>query len=394
MKVMIVCENYYPSLDATSKRMRTFAEGLIKNGHEVRVVASKTSLVDKPDNFKAPSYITYYSVFGHQGEHSPIRRLINNVSGVVNSYRCALKVEKCDVVICTSPPLLLSLSAMRIARKKKAKYVFDIRDIWPDIAYEMGSFSEGSIYGRVFSWIAHRSYNKADLITVVSPSKLSKLHEKIDSDKHGSLVLIENGLDLEFLETKDSTDCIAKYDLLNNPTCVYIGKLGFAQGLERVLDIAKARPDNRFLLFGSGAEESQLKQRIQQDGLSNVQICGRISAEEAKTILSYAQCAIVPLKSSSMRDSVPTKLYESLGCGCPTLLLAQGDSVELLEECGLGRSAAPEDIGGILAAFDEVITRDWTSNRKLQAKEIIRSKHSRQHFADQLEALLVERFGK
>lgn len=394
MKVIIVCENYYPSLDATSKRMRTFAEGLIKKGHEVRVLASETSLVDKPDNFKAPSYITYYSVFGNQGEHSPIRRLINNASGVVNSYRCALKFEKCDVVICTSPPLFLSLSATRIARKKKAKYVFDIRDIWPDIAYEVGSFSKSSIYGRVFSWIARESYKNADLITVVSPSKLSKLREKIDSEKYDSLVLIENGLDLEFLKSEDSTDCIAKYDLLNNPACVYIGKLGFAQGLERVLDIAKARPDNRFLLFGSGAEESQLKQRIQQDGLSNVQICGRINAEEAKTVLNNAKCAIVPLKSSAMRDSVPTKLYESLGCGCPTLLLAQGDAVELLNECGLGRSAAPEDIDGILAAFDEVITEDWTSSRKLQAAEIIKSKHSRQHFADQLEALLVERFSK
>lgn len=392
MKVIIVCENYYPSLDATSKRMRTFAEGLIKKGHEVRVLASETSLVDRPDSFKAPSYITYYSVFGNQGEHSPIRRLINNASGVVNSYRCALKFEKCDVVICTSPPLFLSLSAIRIARKKKAKYVFDIRDIWPDIAYEMGSFSKSSIYGRVFSWIARESYNNADLITVVSPSKLSKLQNKISSNKLDSLVLIENGLDLEFLKSADSADCISKYDLLNNPACVYIGKLGFAQGLERVLDIAKARPSSRFLLFGSGAEENKLKQKIQQDGIGNIKICGRISAEEAKTVLTNAKCAIVPLKSSAMRDSIPTKLYESLGCGCPTLLLAQGDSTKLLNECGLGYAAPPEDIEAVLAAFDEVVTKEWTANERLQASKIIRLKHSRQYFADQLAKVLDEKF--
>lgn len=392
MKVIIVCENYYPSLDATSKRMRTFAEGLISKGHDVQVLASETSLVDKPEDFQSPAYVIYYSVFGNQGEHNPIRRLLNNASGVVNSCRKSKQIDNCDVVICTSPPLFLSLAAMKIAKKKKAKYVFDIRDVWPDIAYEMGSFSKGSIYGKVFSWIANRSYKNADLITVVSPSKLSKVSEKLDSSQQDKLVLIDNGLDLNFLKNADSETCLEKYNLIADPPCVYIGKLGFAQGLDVVLDVAKQRRDKRFLLFGSGAEEELLQKIILKENLSNVFLCGRISEGEAKTVLMHALCAIVPLKSSSMKDSVPTKLYESLGCGCPTLLIAQGDSVDILNETGLGLSAPPEDFGTVLDAFDKVISTNWSSYQRKEASDCIVSRHSRQASALQLEEILTSKF--
>lgn len=392
MKIIIVCENYYPSLDATSKRMRTFAEGLVSKGHDVQVLASETSLVDKPENFQLPPNVIYYSVFGNQGEQNPIRRLLNNASGVVNSYRKSKQIDNCDVVICTSPPLFLSLAAMKIAKKKNAKYVFDIRDVWPDIAYEMGSFSKGSIYGKVFSWIADRSYKNADLVTVVSPSKLSKVSEKLDSSQQNKLVLIGNGLDLNFLKNADSETCLEKYNLIADPPCVYIGKLGFAQGLDIVLDIAKQRRDKRFLLFGSGAEEELLQKIILKENLSNVFLCGRISEGEAKTVLMHALCAIVPLKSSSMKDSVPTKLYESLGCGCPTLLIARGDSVDVLQESNLGYSAPPEDFKAVLDAFDKVINVEWSPNQRKNASECIVRNHSRQASALYLEEILVSKF--
>lgn len=392
MKVIILCENYYPSLDATSKRMRTFAEGLISRGHEVQVLASETSLVDKTDNFQAPNYVVYYSVFGNQGERSPVRRLLNNVSGVINSYRASKQITKCDVVICTSPPLFLSLSAMRIAKKKKAKYVFDVRDIWPDIAFEIGSFPQGSIYGKVFSWISDQSYKKADLITVVSPSKLLRIRQKLKQSEHDKLALIENGLDLNFTKSEDSKACIEKYELLSNPPCVYIGKLGFAQGLDIVLKIARCRQEKRFLIFGNGAEEDLLRKIVAQENISNIQFCGRIGASDVKTILCHALCAIVPLKSSAMKDSVPTKLYESLGCGCPTLLIAQGDSVGILNETGLGFSAPPEDFGAVLDAFDKVVSTDWLSCQRKKASECIESRHSRQKSALQLEKILMSKF--
>ena len=392
MKILIICENYFPSLDATSKRMRTFAECFLKKGHEVHVVASETSLVDKPDKFMPPAYITYYSVFGNQGEHSAIRRLANNLTGVLNSYRAAKKINNCDVVICTSPPLLLSLAALGIAIKQKAKYVFDIRDIWPDIAYEMGSFSKDSIYGKVFEWVSKQSYKKADLITVVSRSKLIKLQNKIANYRKDVLVLVENGLDLDFIRSTNSEACVKKYDLINNPPCVYIGKLGFAQGLGCVLDLAKKRSNQRFLLFGSGAEEKLLQERISNENLSNVKLCGRINAVEAKTVLRHALCALVPLKSSEMKDSVPTKLFEALGCGCPVLLIAQGDSVEILNKCGLGYSAIPEDADGILKAFDAVLSTDWTLEQKQYSIECVSGNYSRQSAAEYLESILVDRF--
>jgi glycosyltransferase involved in cell wall biosynthesis len=103
-------------------------------------------------------------------------------------------------------------------------------------------------------------------------------------------------------------------------------------------------------------------------------------------VLSRAKISYIPLKSSSMKDSIPTKLYESLAMGCPVLLAAAGDACDLLAECALGRSVPPENTEAIVAAFDDIAANyaQILSHRE-HAMTIIREKHSRQHGADLLE---------
>ena len=99
------------------------------------------------------------------------------------------------------------------------------------------------------------------------------------------------------------------------------------------------------------------------------------------TVLRHADISYVPLVSSRLRDSIPTKMYEALACGCPVLLAAEGDAVDLLEECGLGAHAAPEDPKALLKAFDRLMEHPFSGKRRKATSEWVIENHSRQRFA-------------
>lgn len=392
-RVLIVCEHFPPALDACAKRMGVMAQELLKRGYDVHVLASETSLDNAKEYSELPSYLHLYPAFRME-KKTVINRLRNNLSEKSGSLRIAATLGRFDVVVVTSPPLLLALSGITIARKAHARLVFDVRDIWPEVAYQMGSFAEGSIYGKVFRTIADRAYKAASLITTVTPSKVATIKSLLSSASANKVVLAQNGLDLDFLELAEREELVTQYELDQDPPCVYIGNLGLAQGLSSLLDIASRFPHIRFLLFGSGAEEQLLRDRIDGEALTNVRLCGRVDDRGVKTLLRHARCAFVSLKNSEMVDSIPTKLYEALGCGCPVVLAAAGDSVDVLNDCELGLAAAPENLDAIAEAFSDVVSREWTLEEKLHSELVVRNRYSRQaaaiSFADAVETLFPE----
>lgn len=387
-RILFLCEHAAPSVDACSKRITVFSEHFAGRGWDVSVLASETSLVGASEGFEQPRFLSYYPAFA-MDEKTVVNRLRNNLSERFGAVRTAKGMGRFDVVVCTSPPLMLSSAGVRIARRAGARLVFDVRDIWPQVAYEMGSFSPDSVYGRVFSRLAEKAYRAADLVTVVTEGKARKLEGLLSADLAAKVRVVPNGLDVGFLRNEEDESLVRTYRLDEGPVCAYVGNLGLAQGLSSLLGIAAARPNARFLLFGGGAEESLLRAEIARKGLSNVSLCGRVNERGAFTVLRRASLAYVPLVSSALTSSVPTKLYEALGCGCPVLLAAQGDAVRVLDEVGLGRSAPPEDASALLAAFDAVLARSWTVEECRRASDLVVSRHSRQTAAEKLEELIV-----
>ena len=143
------------------------------------------------------------------------------------------------------------------------------------------------------------------------------------------VVLCANGLDEKFLNHTVDDSVVERYSMNDYFNCVYVGNIGLAQGLEQLLVLAEKIQDKKvqFLLFGEGAEKEKLKALKEEKKLENVHFLGNVYEKEVFNILRNAQLSYVPLVNENLRDSIPTKTYESLGVGCPVLMIAEGDAV-------------------------------------------------------------------
>lgn len=377
MNILYLADTYRPSRTACANRSAVLVGALQEAGHDVSVLTSTDSLIGAPEGCLSHSNITYFETFPLV-EKTFINRLRNNFGGAREAVKVSERLGDFDVVVCTTPPLLLTVSAVKISKRKQAKLVLDVRDIWPDVAYEMGNFSSTSIYGRFFERVALKAYAAADLVSTVTIGKVEKLKRRVPK---GRVILVPNGIDETLLENEEDPALVSRLRLDDGQLCVYVGNIGLAQGLGTLLDIAKVRYSVRFLLFGDGADKAGLQKRVKDEGINNVEFCGKVDERSVYTVLRHADVAFVPLVSSRLRDSIPTKMYEAFACGCPVLLAAEGDAADLLDACGLGAHAAPENPTALLAAFDRLIEYPFSDVERTAASAWVTNYHSRQRFA-------------
>ncbi len=365
-----------------TKRIDSLATYLQEQGKKVIVLASSHNKKNEKEINRKYKVIYSYSTKNTKG--SNIKRFLNNIIFGITSFFKSFTVGKIDVVITTSPPPLISIFGYLIAKIKGAKLIYDIRDIWPDVAVEMDSFSEKSIYYRVFKNIANFMYRKSDIITTVTSGKVEKLTRYTNENK---VKYIPNGLDDNFTKFNINNELIEKYNLKSIFTVVYIGNVGLAQNVEALVDIAIQYKENnniQFLIFGEGASKDKINKKIQELNLKNIKVEGKIDYCNVYTILKYSKISFISLKNNKMTDSVPTKIYDALACGCPILLLAKGDSCKILDEVGLGEHVESKEE---LKDKFEYMYKNYIKyeDKKDDIIEYTKGKYSRRKIAEKFE---------
>ncbi len=381
MRIILHMGDPYPNESPAAKRIRAFYDVLTAHGHQVTVMAPdyRTTDAEEKDIVYCPTI--------EMKKKTTAMRMLNQLSFAFSSVLFSGRAGKADVVLTTSPPVLISMAGWLIAKMKRAKLVYDVRDIWPDVALEMGSFSEESFFCKVFAFIRDFMLKHADLVTAVSPGKVEKL--KIYAPG-ADVEYVTNGLDERFLENEYHSETAEKYGLTNGFNCVYIGNLGWAQGLTQLMQLAKRAKDSKvdaqFVLFGSGVEEESLRKYAEDHNLDNVVFAGRVPNAEMFTVLKAAQLSFVSLVNDKLKDSVPTKMFEALGVGCPVLLSAAGDSADILNACKLGIAVKPNRDDDLWNAFMKLYSNlDEYLQHRENTRAVIMNHYSRQQAAVVLE---------
>lgn len=255
-----------------------------------------------------------------------------------------LKHRDVDLVIATSTPLTVGYPALRIKRQLKIPYVFEVRDLWPEVPIQMGAL-KNPIVQRVARWFEKKIYMNASHVVALSPGMQDGVVQYIPREKTS---MIPNMAKIdEFWPRQPETGLAESLGL--NPQSfkvIHFGSLGIANGAHYILETAhlmKDRVDVEFIFLGGGSTEDELKVRCQQLRLTNVKFLGRYPMERTSAIVNLCDASIVSfLDLPILYTNSPNKLFDSLSAGKPVIVNSAGWTKDIVEEHGCGFFVRPD----------------------------------------------------
>ena len=326
-------------------------------------------------------------------------RVRNYASFCISAALSGLALPKPEVVIATSPQLLVALSGWWLAFWKRVSFIFEVRDLWPESLAAVGAGSEGTLLHRTLGAIAGFLYRRADHIVVVTPAFKDHLmrYWNVPAAK---ISVVENGVETDLFRLDPAAMEVRKQLKLEDRFLIcYIGTMGNAHGLETLIAAAEelqtALPRAMFLLIGEGAEKERIVELAAGRGLSNIWFLSQQPRERIPAYVSAGDLCLVMLKKTELfKTVIPTKLLEYMACERPVIVAVDGQARQIVEEAGAGVFVEPENSKALVKAIVN-LAKDPEHRREMGAngRQYIVNKLSREKTAQDyitvLEALGV-----
>jgi putative colanic acid biosynthesis glycosyltransferase WcaI len=366
VKLVVVTPHFAPDVAPTGEVITKIVEQLAARGHHLEVITSlpwyehhavEPEFRGRSIRSEAMSWgkVTRVNPFPTDKRDIPRRALaFGGFSALVGGV--GLVGGKVDGVLAVSPPLTLGLTGWGIAIARRAPLVFNIHDVFPDVAIELGVLKDERVIGAA-KWLERVSYARADAVTVLAEDMRENVAAKLAPDQVSKVRVIPNFVDTAWITPQPRENSYRRELGLDGKTVVmYAGNIGMSQSLELVLDAATALahdPEVAFVINGGGAARPGLE--VAARGLPNVQFVDLQPRARLPEVLAAADIHVVPLKRGLGRSSVPSKTYSILAAGRPVLAsVDRGTEVErIVEQSGAGVSVPPDDP----EAFTKALTR-------------------------------------
>lgn len=255
--------------------------------------------------------------------------------------------EKYDVIIVTSPPLLVGITGLVLSWVKGVPLVFEVRDLWPESAIQMGKLSNPVLISVSFR-LENYLYQKAEMVAVLTPAFQQILMDENNVDPQ-KIILISNGADFKYADevmAKLDISAFRKQNNLENKfLIVYVGAHGEANQLIQILETAEILKETNvwFLLIGDGAEKQRLINAATERKLTNVQFMKSIPKSEVMKYVVAADMGASVLKDLDIFKTVySNKTFDYFSCKTPVLMVIDGISRQLIEKIDAGIFVQPE----------------------------------------------------
>jgi glycosyltransferase involved in cell wall biosynthesis len=400
VRVLIVTHYFPPEIGAPQARLSGLAATWAADGDEVTVL---TGMPNHPTGVLPPAYRRVvlrrerrdgYRVLRTWLYATPnegiARKTLGHLSFMASSVILgARRSGSADVVVVSSPTFFSIASGWLLARMKRARFVVEIRDLWPAIFVELGVLTNPLVI-RVLERLELAAYAAADEVVVVTEGfRADLLRRGVPPEK---VHTIRNGVDVGRFapaaqpgrDAQPGSDGPAgsaderralRARLGAGPDdclVLYAGTHGISQALTAIADAAAildrqggagsvgagsatkraaaGRPAIRFAFVGDGADKRRLERRVAELRLGNVTLLPGVPHQEMPALLAAADICLVPLRKVPLFASfIPSKLFEYLAAGKAVIGSVAGEAAQILAEAGAA-VVPPEDSGSLAAA--------------------------------------------
>ena len=335
MNLLVLCPHFAPDVAPTGEVMTSIAGELVARGHRLHLVTSlpwyQHTRIEPGWEGKAVrredtewGRITRVNPFPTDKRNIPARALafagFTALAGLAavdpRSGRSGRRggPGRPDAVLAMSPPLTLGAAGWLAARRWRVPFVFNIQDVFPDVAVELGAITNPAVI-RAASWLERWTYRRADAVTVLSDDLRDNLVAKIEgtvADPLDRVRVIPNFVDTAAIRPADpeAGSYRREHGLVGRQVVMYAGNVGFSQSLDLVLAAARAladRPEVVFVVNGGGSARPDLERGAAD--LPNVRFVDFQPKERLPEVLAAADVHVVPLRRGQARAAV-TKLLD------------------------------------------------------------------------------------
>jgi colanic acid biosynthesis glycosyl transferase WcaI len=299
-----------------------------------------------------------------------------------------------DIVLVSSPSMFLGPIGLLLARAKRAKFVWDIRDItWGYARDQLNAATSimefvGAVLERYMLFVARR----ADLVVGASPGITQTLVKAGVSPSRATTVF--NGISSDLLEelVQSTGPTLHK----PRPIVTYAGSIGYNQALAIMLDVARMLPDVDFVMAGDGPELPSLVSQAEKLSLTNVSFPGFLDRQELLELYGKSDILLGHVKDAPVINAtmIPVKLFEYMATGKPVIYAGRGIASEFLNGIGCAATVPPEDP----TVLTEAILSLLRDPKRMEAlgragQTFVKQNFRREVLMEELADTLKERFG-
>jgi len=368
MRILIYSYNYAPEPIGIAPLITELAEGLVKRGHEVRVVTGMPNYPERQiyEGYRGKLYLTektngvavQRSYVWIRPQPSLIDRLLLEVTFVLTSFVHALKGKRPDVILLTSPPLPVSVPAALLGWIHRTPVVLNLQDILPDAAVHVGLLKNPKLI-RIFEVLEKFAYRTATKISVLADGFVDNLLNKgVPKDK---IEQIPNWVDVNFIRPlpKENNAFRATHQLSDKFVVLYSGNIALTQGLETVISAAVHLlhiPEIAIVIVGEEHALERLQQYRDTCKATNVILLPFQPRAKLPEMLAAADIGLVVQKSNVISFNMPSKIPLLLASGRAIVasVPATGTAARAIQQSGGGIIIPPEDPAALAATIEDL----------------------------------------
>jgi putative colanic acid biosynthesis glycosyltransferase WcaI len=400
MRIILLNQAFYPDHAATAQHAHDLARHLVKNGHRVAVVASRSIYGSK--GAALPKRETIDGIEVHRvgkslfGKSNILARMIDFALFYVLALIKVMTIKRPDVIVPFSTPPFIALVGWMLKVVKRCKTVYWVMDMYPDVPIAFGIMKADGLGARLLEKVHRFCFNHSDRSVALGRCMRDRLIGK--GVKPEKIALIPPWADIDELKPlpRDENPLRKEWGLQDKTVVMYSGNLGLAHDIDTLrgaMENLKARDDIRFVFVGGGKLMTQLQAYCEEHNLSNTVFKPYQPREDIRASLSLADLHLISQAESMTGLLVPSKLYGIMAAGRASVFIgnAGAEVGRVLEETHCGKVVAVGDVDSLTETIT-TLADDPDSCRRMggAARDAMAQTYDRRHACAAWERLLTE----
>ncbi|WP_423840100.1 glycosyltransferase family 4 protein [Vibrio mytili] len=354
MNILYFHQHFSTPKGSTGIRSYEMSRRLIHHGHNVTMVCGtygggETSLESEFIGGKREGVFDGIRIIefdlAYSNSDGFLKRSMTFVKFALKSIGLAF-TEKYDVLFATTTPLTAGIPGIFARWLRGKPFVFEVRDLWPELPKEMGVIKNPVILG-LMSLLEWASYRSAHRCIGLSPGIVEGIKKRgVPADR---IAMVPNGCDLSIFTQPSELwrpEGVSQEDLM----AVFTGTHGMANGLNAVLDTAtelqsRGRNDIKLVLVGQGKLKPQLEVKAQELQLKNVIFHPPVNKQKLAGLMASADIGMQVLANipAFYYGTSPNKFFDYISAGLPVINNYPGWLAGMIEDLQCGFVVAPEN---------------------------------------------------